>query len=500
MNGDVEINFALLATFVVYLIMMILVGMLAYRVTKNLSDYILGGRRLGAGTAALSAGASDMSGWLLLGLPGAVFAAGMNQIWIAVGLTIGAYLNWQFIAERLRRYTQAASDSITIPAYFENRFRDDSNMLRVVAALVILTFFTFYTSAGLVAAGTLFEGTFGIDYTLALAVGAAVILVYTLLGGFLAVSWTDFIQGILMFVALILVPIITIMNLGGWSEATNQVGELDPGALDALHDMTLFGIISLMAWGLGYFGQPHILARFMAIRSPRDVPMARFIGISWMVLALFGAIFTGFVGMAYFGGPDGLDNPETVFIVLIQSLFNPWVAGCLLAAVLAAIMSTIDSQLLVSSSALSEDFYKRFLRPEAGDQEMVWIGRATVLGIGVIATVLAMNPDAAVLDLVAYAWAGFGAAFGPVVILSVFWRGMTRNGALAGMITGAITVLLWDQLSTWTEVGLFDMYEILPGFILGTIAIVVFSRIGGGPTPEMETEFDKVASDTEHHR
>ncbi|MBK1674001.1 sodium/proline symporter [Ectothiorhodospira shaposhnikovii] len=487
MTGSVEINFALLATLIVYLILMILVGLLAYRVTSNLSDYILGGRRLGAGTAALSAGASDMSGWLLLGLPGAVYAAGMNQLWIAVGLTIGAYLNWQFVAERLRRFTAAARDSITIPAYFENRFRDDTSALRVVSALVILVFFTFYTSAGLVAAGTLFEGTFGIDYELALAIGAAVILVYTLLGGFLAVSWTDFIQGILMFVALVLVPVITIMNLGGWTETSQMVAQINPGALDAFHDITLFGIISLMAWGLGYFGQPHVLARFMAIRSPGDIPLARFIGITWMVVALFGAMLTGFAGIAYFG-ESGLANPETVFILLIQALFNPWVAGCLIAAVLAAIMSTIDSQLLVSSSALSEDFYKRFFRPGASDTELVWIGRGTVLGIGVLATLLALNPDAAVLDLVSYAWAGFGAAFGPVIILSVFWRGMNRNGALAGIVTGALTVLIWERY----EGGLFDMYEILPGFILATLAIFLFSRVGKGPTEDMKREFDEV--------
>ncbi|MGM0677763.1 MULTISPECIES: sodium/proline symporter PutP [Ectothiorhodospira] len=490
MSTEVDVNFALLATLVAYLILMVLVGMLAYRVTTNLSDYILGGRRLGAGTAALSAGASDMSGWLLLGLPGAVYAAGMNQIWIAVGLTIGAYLNWQFVADRLRRLTWAARDSITIPAYFENRFRDDTSALRVVSALVILVFFTFYTSAGLVAAGTLFEGTFDMDYRLALAVGAAVILVYTLLGGFLAVSWTDFIQGILMFLALILVPVITVMNLGGWTETTRMVGELEPGALDAFHDMTLFGIISLMAWGLGYFGQPHVLTRFMAIHNPRDIPLARFIGVTWMVVALFGAIFTGFAGMAFFG-ETGLDNPETVFILLIQTLFNPWVAGCLIAAVLAAIMSTIDSQLLVSSSALSEDFYKRFFRPQASDTELVWIGRGTVLGIGVLATLLALNPEAAVLDLVAYAWAGFGAAFGPVIILSVFWRGMNRNGALAGIVTGALTVLIWDRF----EGGLFDMYEILPGFILASLAIILFSRVGKGPTEDMLREFDQVQAE-----
>ncbi len=489
MSGALEIDLPLLTTFVVYLALMVLVGLLAYRLTRSLADYILGGRRLGPGTAALSAGASDMSGWLLMGLPGAVYGAGMNQIWIAVGLAIGAYLNWQLIAARLRRYTEVAKDSITIPAYFENRFRDGSSTLRVVSAVVILLFFTFYTSAGLVAAGTLFEDTFGVDYTLALAVGAAVILTYTLLGGFLAVSWTDFLQGILMFIALIVVPVLTVLELGGWPATAGTVGDLEPGALDAFNDVTLFGIVSLMAWGLGYFGQPHVLARFMAIRSLQDIPAARLIGIGWMAFALLGSIFTGFAGIAFFEGTGTLDNAETVFIALIQAMFSPWVAGCLLAAVLAAIMSTIDSQLLVSSSALSEDFYKRFLRPAAGDRELVWVGRATVLAIGALATVLALDPESAVLDLVAYAWAGFGAAFGPVVILSVFWRGMTRNGAVAGIVVGAVTVLVWEQLGG----GIFEMYEILPGFILATLAILVFSRIGGRPGEEIEQEFDKVA-------
>ncbi len=476
-----------LVTFIVYLVGMLIIGLVAYRLTSNLSDYVLGGRRLGPGVAALSAGASDMSGWLLLGLPGAMYAAGFNQLWIGVGLVIGAYLNWQFVARRLRVYTEVSKDSITVPDYLENRFRDDSKLLRVISALVILLFFTFYTSSGMVAGATLFEKSFGMEYSTALWVGAVVIVSYTFLGGFLAVSWTDFFQGLLMFLALILVPVVVISAGGGWDATVAKVGAIDPTRLDIFHGMGLMGIVSLMAWGLGYFGQPHIVVRFMAVSSPSDIPKARLIGMSWMVLSLYGAVFTGLAGIAYFADQP-LENPETVFITLSQVLFNPWVAGILLAAILSAIMSTIDSQLLVSSSALTEDFYKAILRKDASQAELVWVGRFTVLGIALIAVVMAADPDSTVLGLVSYAWGGFGAAFGPVLILSLFWRRMTRNGALVGMLVGAVTVIVWKQLSG----GIFDVYEILPGFILCALGIVVVSLMGKPPVQEVQDEFDAV--------
>jgi len=473
-----------LLTFIAYLIGMLVIGFMFYRLTKNLSDYVLGGRQLDGGVAALSAGASDMSGWLLLGLPGAMYAAGMNQVWIAVGLSIGAYLNWQFVATRLRVYTEIAQDSITVPDYLENRFQDRSKLLRVVSALVILLFFAFYTSSGMVAGATLFQKSFGLDYTTALWIGSIVIVSYTFLGGFMAVCWTDFFQGLLMFLALVLVPIVVINAEGGWSEAVNQVGAIDPAKLDIFHDMTVFGIISLMAWGLGYFGQPHIVVRFMAVKSSKEIPKARLVGMTWMVLALYGAIFTGFAGIVYFAD-NPLENPETVFITLSQLLFNPWVAGVLLAAILSAIMSTIDSQLLVSSSALTEDFYKAIVRKNASETELVWVGRCAVALIALVAIVLAYDPDSTVLGLVAYAWGGFGAAFGPVIILSLFWQRMTRNGALVGMILGAVTVVIWKQL----DGGLFDMYEILPGFIICTVAVIVVSLLDKDPPPAIQDEF-----------
>jgi sodium/proline symporter len=486
-----------IVTFSVYLVGMLVIGIMAYRLTYNLSDYVLGGRKLGPGVAALSAGASDMSSWLLLGLPGYAYAAGMDVLWICVGLTVGAYLNWQFVAKRLRSYTEVANDSITVPDFFENRFRDKSKLLRVISALVILVFFTFYTSSGLVGGALLFQESFGMGYNQALWIGALVIISYTFLGGFIAVSWTDFIQGSLMLLALVVVPIIVISNIGGWEQTVSTVAEVDPSYLDALDGMGFIAIASLVAWGLGYFGQPHIITRFMAIRSVKDVPVARLIGMVWMVIGLFGAIFVGFAGIAYFAGDPlivgDVDNSEKVFIYFADLLFNPWVSGILLAAILSAIMSTIDSQLLVSSSALAEDFYKAILKKEASQNELVWVGRFGVLVIALIAILLAVqaNPEnenaSSILDLVSYAWGGFGAAFGPVIILSLFWKRMTRNGALAGMIVGALTVVIWKQL----EGGLFDLYEIVPGFVLGWLSIVVFSLIDKEPSSEIQEEFDK---------
>ncbi len=485
---DFTINTPTLVTFAIYLIVMLGIGVFFWRMTENLSDYMLGGRTLGGGVAALSAGASDMSGWLLLGLPGAMYASGMNAIWIGIGLTIGAYLNWQFVAKRLRVYTEVANDAITLPDYLESRFEDTSKALRVISALVILLFFAFYTSSGLVAGAKLFEATFGLSYNLALWIGGIIIISYTFLGGFLAVSWTDFFQGIMMFCALIIVPVIAVLVVGGWDETTDQVAAIDASYNDAFSGMTLFGIISLMVWGLGYFGQPHILVRFMAIRSAREVPKARLIGMSWMVFGLFGAIATGYAGIAYFAD-NPLEDSETVFIALVTLLTHPWIAGFLLAAILAAVMSTVDSQLLVSSSAVTEDFYKAFLRPGASDTELVWVGRAAVIAIPLIGLIIASDPEAGVLALVSYAWGGFGAAFGPVVLLSLFWRGMTRNGALAGIIVGAVTVVVWKQI----EGGIFEMYEILPGFLFCTTAMVVCSRMSP-PTSSVTATFDRAES------
>lgn len=475
-------NPATLTTFIIYFIALIAFGIFFYKNTETLSDYILGGRNLGSGVAALSAGASDMSGWLLLGLPGAVYAYGLNQIWIAVGLSIGAYLNWQFVARKLRKYTEVAKDSITLPDYLEYRFDDKSRMLRVISAVVILVFFAVYTASGLVAGATLFESAFDLDRNIALWTGTIIIVAYTFLGGFLAVSWTDFFQGILMFLALIAAPLVIIVTYMNWEEIVSTTAGMDPAYVDVFSGMTLIGIVSLLAWGLGYFGQPHILSRFMAIRSEEDVPKAKMIGMVWMVFALYGSIFVGFTGIAFFAeAPLAAGDQEIVFLELTQVLFNPWIAGIVLAAILSAVMSTVDSQLLVCSSAIAEDFYKAFLKPNAPEKELVFVGRAAVIGVAVVALILAANPDNLVLDLVAYAWAGFGASFGPVIILSLFWKQMTRNGALAGVITGALTVLIWENLSIimpGVEHEIISLYSIIPGFILATFAAVLMSILG----------------------
>jgi sodium/proline symporter len=471
------------ATFVVYLAAMLAIGIYAYYRTRNLSDYLLGGRRLNSLTTALSAGASDMSGWLLLGLPGFAYAKGYAAGWIALGLLIGTYINWKFVATRLRVYTAALGDSITLSEYLENRFEDRSRILRTVTAFFILAFFLFYTSSGLVAGGKLFESVFGLPYLWAVLAGALAVIIYTFLGGFMAVCWTDCVQGLLMSLALVLVPVIAIVSLGGWGRTAGAMRAVNPDMLKPFAvSGGLLSIISLMAWGLGYFGQPHILVRFMAIRSHKNIPRARTIAMSWVFLGMTGALLVGFAGVGALKTPLAGADTEKVFIVLVQSLLHPIPAGICLAAILAAIMSTADSQLLVSSSALTEDFYKPFIRKGASQRELVWVGRMTVMLIAVIAFVLAMNPHSKVLDLVAFAWAGFGAAFGPTIIMSLFWKRMTKAGAFAGILTGGITVFVWGKL---LKGGVFDLYEIVPGFILSLAAIVIASLLSK-PHVDME--------------
>ncbi|GKX54342.1 sodium:proline symporter [Leminorella grimontii] len=484
----------MLVTFVVYIVGMIVIGLAAYRATNNFGDYILGGRRLGSFVTALSAGASDMSGWLLMGLPGAVFLSGISESWIAIGLTIGAYLNWRIVAGRLRVHTEVNHNALTLPDYFTTRFEDKSRVLRIFSAVVILIFFTIYCASGVVAGARLFESTFGMDYHTALWVGAAATIAYTFIGGFLAVSWTDTVQASLMIFALILTPVMVIIAVGGFGSSMDVIEAKSVEYLDMFKGLNWVAIISLMGWGLGYFGQPHILARFMAADSHHVIHKARRISMTWMIFCLAGAVAVGFFGIAFFSNNPQLagnvsENGERVFIELSKLLFNPWIAGVLLSAILAAVMSTLSCQLLVCSSALTEDFYKAFLRKNASQRELVWVGRLMVLLVAVIAIVLASNPDNRVLGLVAYAWAGFGAAFGPVILLSVLWRGMTRNGALAGMLVGAATVLIWKQF------GWFNLYEIIPGFLFGAIAIVVFSRVGGKPSEKMLTRFDEAEAE-----
>lgn len=477
-----------------YFALMLGIGYLAFRRTSSHEDYMLGGRKLHPGVAALSAGASDMSGWLIMGLPGAMYATGLVEGWIAVGLLVGSYLNWRLVAPRLRAYSEISNNSITVPSFFENRLRDRTRILRTLASVIILVFFTLYTSSGIVAGGVFFESAFDGSYLTGMIVVTAVTLAYTLFGGFLGASLTDVVQGLMMVTALIVVPVIAILTIGGVTETTSILQDVAAdrfsvfGPADLSTGAVALIVASGLAWGLGYFGQPHIIVRFMALRSPAEAKTARRIGTSWQFLSLAGAMGAGLVGIAYFekfgGGPQ---NPETVVLLLSQVLLHPLVAGLVLASVLAAIMSTLSSQLLVCSSALVEDLYRAVKQPAPSQKTLVILGRAGVLLVAVIASLLAISPNDTILGLVSFAWAGFGAAFGPIVLLSLYWRRLTNWGAIAGMVVGAATVFLWKALDT-------GLYELLPAFVAALIAAVVVSLATYRRDEGIEREFTDTAA------
>ncbi len=480
-----------LLTFGAYLVIMLGIGLWSYRRTSSLEDYLLGGRKLGRWVTALSAQASDMSGWLLMGLPGALYLSGLVELWMVAGLWAGTLFNWLAVAPRLRVQT-AELRAITLPAFFERRFSapatpnegheqggDDGDApmgpLGLLAALIILVFFALYSAAGLVASALLFEAVLGLPYEQSLWIGALVVLAYTALGGFLAVSWTDLVQGLLILIALLAVPLVAF--LGGMSPTALSLGAAaTPGAelalpLSKASPASALAIISALSWGLGYVGQPHILARFMAVRSRAELRGATRIAMVWVSLAMGGAVTVGLVGASLY--PGGLENAERVFIREVQDLFNPWVGGVMLAAILAAIMSTIDSQLLVSSSALSEDAYRAVFRRQASPRERLWIGRGAVLLITALAVALAQDQDSTVLGLVKYAWGGLGASFGPLLLFALFaHRRVTKAGAVAGLVTGAVVVVAWKESGLGAS-----LYEIVPGFAASALAIVLVSRL-----------------------
>ena len=475
-------------TFGIYLLIMLGIGWYFYNRTKNLSDYVLGGRSLGSWGTSISAQASDMSGWLLLGLPGAAYATGLSgSVWMATGLAIGTYLNWKLVAQRLRISTQQYSNSITIPSYLENRFNDDSRLLRKASSIFILLFFLVYTASGFVSGGKLFQTVFGVPYKVSVIIGAVVVVAYTFLGGFMAVCWTDIIQGLLMFFTLLILPVVVLVKAGGINEV---ISAIDPSLLNPFNAASITGsassstvlvvisIISSLAWGLGYFGQPHILARFMAIKNPDLIKKSRIIAMFWVVLSLFGATAVGLVGhsvipdISAYGG-----DSETIFMLLVNKCVPLILTGILMSAILAAIMSTADSQLLVAASTVSEDFYKGMIKPKASDRELILVSRLTVLSVAIIALIIAFNPNSSVLGLVSYAWAGFGAAFGPVILLSLFYKKMTKNGAAAGMIVGGLTSVLWPLLKKVSSLAIFQLYEIVPGFLFAVLAIFIVSKI-----------------------
>ena len=476
---------------IIYFVAMIVIGLWAYQRTDDMDDYMLAGRNLGPLSTALSAGASDMSGWLLMGLPGAFYLSGMSTMWLPIGLTVGAWLNWKYTAPRLRTYTEVADNSLTIPTFLSARLHDGSRLVQIGAGVIILVFFTFYVSSGMVAGGRFFEASFGVDYRLGMVLVAGITVLYTLVGGFLAVAYTDVVQGLMMVTALVAVPVAGLFRLGGPDSLISTINELDPGTWALWGASTsLMSIVSAAAWGLGYFGQPHIIVRFMALETPQQAKAGRRIGIGWMALACLGAAATALVGIATYRRDTGqLPNPETVFIALGQLLFHPFVAGFMLAAILAAIMSTISSQLLVSSSALVEDLYHAFNRKELGEKRSVLLGRVAVMIVSVVAALMAWQADDSILKLVSFAWAGFGASFGPVVLLALFWRRLTRWGALAGMTTGAVVAAVWANLPG----GIFDLYELLPGFVANLIVTIVVS-LSTEVAPGVDAEFDEAVA------
>ena len=463
----------ILVAFLIYLLFMLMVGWYFYKRTQNVTDYLLAGRGLNSWVASLSAQASDMSGWLMMGLPGYAYVAGLESAWIAVGLFIGTYINWRFIALRLRLETEKFK-AITLPSFFENKFNDTKHIIRILSSIFIIIFFLIYTSSGFVAGAKLFHSIFQISYHNSLLITAVIIIAYTLMGGFNAVSWTDFFQGILMFISIITVPLVTFILLGGYIEFKNELIQNYPTHLRLFPEVynrpnMWIVILSNLGWGLGYFGQPHILARFMAIKKPTLIKKSRRIAVTWVFFSLTASIIAGLVGRVYF--KEGLSDPESVFLMMANSNFSPLVAGIMLAAILAAVMSTADSQLLVTSSSVSEDIYKVLSTKKVSENRLLGISRLALILVAVISVFIAWNPGNSVLGLVSYAWAGFGAAFGPLIILTLYWRKMHLYGAIASIVSGGITVLVWNQLKG----GLFELYEIIPAFLIAFLSGVIVS-------------------------
>lgn len=478
-------SIATLVTFIVYFVFLLGIGFYFYRKNVSIEDYLLGGRGMGAWVTALSAQASDMSGWLLMALPGAIYLGGMVNIWIAIGLFVGTVLNWKLVSGRLRIYTQK-TDTITLPCFFEQRFGDPTGLLRVVSAIVILIFFTIYASSGLVATGKLFESTFNVEYKTAVIVGGSIIIAYTFLGGFLAVCWTDFFQGSLMVLALIIVPAVAYFNVGGIDTIRKAMIHSQKGLLPQGNGLTFLMIISMMGWGLGYFGQPHILVRFMSAKSLGKLTESMTIAIVWVILSLGGAVVIGLVGIGMFGNLAGGEE-EKVFIYMINKVMHPWLAGIMLAAILSAIMSTIDSQLLVSSSALTKDFYQKAIKKNASEREIILVGRICVILISAIALILALRPSDTILGIVAYAWGGFGAAFGPLVLFGLFSRKTSWQAALGGMVTGTVVLVMWKQVGLSSH-----LYEIVPGFIANCLTIFLVNMLVGQKNKRVLREYEEV--------
>lgn len=481
--------------FIAYIIIMLIVGFIAYYYTNNFSDYILGGRKLGSFVTAMSAGASDMSAWLLMAVPASVYFSGLSQCWVVIGLTIGTYLNWSLVSKRLRVFTECNGNSLTLSEYLYHRFGSNNQLLKIIPAIIILLFFTIYCASGTIAGARLFENLFNMDYFKAIWIGSIVTIIYTFIGGFIAVSWTDTIQAILIVFAIITVPIVTIIESGGLQnsllaiEHTSMLLQKDLSYM--FNNVSIITIISLLSWGLGYFGQPHILTRFMAADNVNSLKKAKKIGMFWVILCFLGATCVGYFGIAFFSIHNNLatevnKNNEQIFIELTHILFNPWIAGIMLSAILAAIMSSLSCQLLICSSSITEDLYKGLIKPNASQKELIWIGRIMVLFIAMIAIFIAYRPENKILKLVSFAWSGFGSAFGPVVLMSLFWKKMSPKSAIFGMIVGSLVVLSWNFIFPNSKV-----LEIIPGFIITTITIIIVSLLDNKFDSKIQDKFEE---------
>jgi sodium/proline symporter len=485
-----EGNFEIFLAFALYLIFMMCIGLYYSRRQKSLSQYILGDRSLGPWVTSLSAEASDMSGWMLMGLPGYAYLHGLSAFWTASGLIVGTWLNWVLTARRLRTFTEVASNSLTIPDYLSNRFEDHRNILRFICAIFIIVFFIIYTSSGFVAAGKLFNTIFNISYGKSLFIGAFVVVFYTFLGGFGAVAATDFVQGTMMFFTVLYIPIAATIAMGGTTPTLAALSaegadffSLLPPSQGALANFILF--LSCFGWGLGYFGQPHILVRFMAISNPKDLKKSTHIAMSWVIISLMAAIAMGIIGRAYLTTPLHDADAERVFIIMSKELATPFFTGIIWSAILAAIMSTASSQLLVTASAVARDLYQPFIHKEANQIELLNVSRITVLVIAGISLFLASDPNSYIFQIVSYAWAGFGACFGPAILLSLYWKRMTLKGAYAGVLVGGFTVLIWRQFA-W-----FDLYELVPGFVFSMAAIIIVSLLDKAPSQSIQNMYDE---------
>lgn len=490
---DLENNWPIALAFILYLVLMMSIGLYYSRRQKNLSSYILGDRQLGPWLTSMSAEASDMSGWMLMGLPGYAYLHGLSAFWTGIGLIVGTWANWVLVSQRLRNYTEVADNSLTIPDYLSNRFEDRKNGLRLICALFIILFFIIYTSSGFVAAGKLFNTIFGIPYLHALLLGAFVVVFYTFLGGFSAVALTDFIQGTMMFFTVLYVPVAATIALGGPMPTLDILSKEGSDFFSFFPDSTgisalLVMIVSSLGWGLGYFGQPHILVKFMAIGDPKELKKSTRIAMTWVLLSLSFAIAIGVVGKAYLSTPLENANAERVFILMAESLSAPFITGIIWSAILAAIMSTSSSQLLVTSSAVSRDLFQAFLKKDASEKTLIHVSRLSVLLVSAIAVYLGSDPNSYIFSIVSYAWAGFGACFGATVLLSLYWKRMTLKGAYAGVIVGGLTVLIWKHFE-W-----FGLYELVPGFFFSVAAIVIVSLMDKKPSETILKTFEKAMS------